>query len=1259
MGTVFRARDRVAGGPVALKVVEGDHANARFEREAQLLARLTHPSIVRYVAHGPLVESRMYLAMEWLDGLSLDERLATAPLSFEESIALAKTVAVALDAAHQAGIVHRDIKPSNVFLRGGNPREPVLVDFGIARASKATYAMTATGAVIGTPAYMAPEQARGDKNVDARADVFSLGCVLFECLAGRPAFVGEHVIAVLAKILLEPAPRLSSLRADVPPALDALVAAMLAKTAAERPPSASAVLAALDAVGEGGARSNETNASTSGSRMSAIGATERRFVTVLLASAPAQVAAVAATVESAEDLLSGVTAEATVLDVGSDLGITISPLPNGMFVGAVVAAEGARDAADRVVRCAMKLATRVPRVAIAIATGRAIVADQVPVGEVIDLAARLLAARRAKSGIVLDDPTKSIVEAAFELRPEGDVFVVDRERDAAARGRMVLGRVVPFVGRDRELALLEATLRECIDEPVARAALVIAPPGTGKTRLARELVARATASLEPPPRIWTGLAQPATERTPFALAGDLFRRALGIVEDEPLERRREKTRRRVTEVLTGTGAISRVAGFLGELIGAPFEDDDPAIRAAHRNPELARPQIEEAVLAFVAAELAKQPLLLVLEDVHWADAASLKLFGILLAKAREQPLMVLALARPTVDQAHPGLWNDLRCARVALEPLLRKASEKLARAVLGDHPEIDAIVRRAEGNALFVEELARACAEGKSARDLPPTVAAATEARLASMPADLRQVLRAAAVFGERFWSGGVAHLLGGASDVATRIAGLEKLEVVSSAQESRFAGERELLFRHALVRDAAYAMLTDGDRALGHALAGEWLSERVDDAAMLADHYERGGRALEAARCHVHAAEQALLGHELDAVFAHAARAEELGAEPADLGLARAAEADASLWRGDNDGATRQALAAMQLLPRGSEKWFRAVGVGAAAAGKRGDRPSFDRLASALESTPAKGPREGCARAIARARAAIQYAYVGDLEHADALLDGCDQEPGAADDIEVKSWLLAAMTDRGNAAGEPVHPDVARRARELALSVGDRRGAFGLWAAELQIFLMVGDFEAAEASADALLRASDGTSWFITAYAGASRAMSAASKGDLEPLVAFARSLRGSGSPRFASAFCATSAQYLARAGRWEEAKANAEESLLAPEAASTVIGHSLLARYAVRSGDLETARRHIVAAEESSKLGVIAPAGPIRELAKADLFEAEGARSEATKVLRHGIEQLLHRLRHVRELHAAAFRAYDVPELFARAREHGIPTP
>ena len=225
MGSVYQARDRITQHRVAVKLLRapGGSHDARFLREAALLAELRHPAIVRHIAHGRTTSGELYMAMQWLEGEDLAHRIGRGPLPAGEAIDMLRRIAEGLALLHDRGGVHRDLKPSNLFLENNDPTQVKILDFGIARAT-AALALTATGTVMGTPGYTAPEQARGTKDVDTRADVFSLGCVLFECLTGRAAFRGDHVMAVLAKVLLEDPPRLVDVAPDAPPELEALIA---------------------------------------------------------------------------------------------------------------------------------------------------------------------------------------------------------------------------------------------------------------------------------------------------------------------------------------------------------------------------------------------------------------------------------------------------------------------------------------------------------------------------------------------------------------------------------------------------------------------------------------------------------------------------------------------------------------------------------------------------------------------------------------------------------------------------------------------------------------------------------------------------------------------------------------------------------------------------------------------------------------------------------------------------------------------------
>jgi len=204
---------------------------------------------VKYVAHGTRPNGEPYLAMEWVDGEDLSVRLGRSGLTIVESVAAATAIAEALGALHRAQLVHRDLKPSNVMFERGDVGRVKLIDFGVSRAFGDRGRLTNTGMIVGTPGYMAPEQARGERAIDARADVFALGSLLYACLTGWRAFQGEHTIAVCAKIVLADPEPLRGLCQEAPAGLIALVDAMLAKDREHRPRDGDAVARALRALG--------------------------------------------------------------------------------------------------------------------------------------------------------------------------------------------------------------------------------------------------------------------------------------------------------------------------------------------------------------------------------------------------------------------------------------------------------------------------------------------------------------------------------------------------------------------------------------------------------------------------------------------------------------------------------------------------------------------------------------------------------------------------------------------------------------------------------------------------------------------------------------------------------------------------------------------------------------------------------------------------------------------------------------------------
>jgi formylglycine-generating enzyme required for sulfatase activity len=254
MGVVFVAEDPRLQRLVALKVMKPEaaarpDARTRFLREALSTAQVPHDHIVPIYDSGE-DNGSPFLVMPLLQGQTLEDRLRHGPPPLAEALRIAREIAEGLAAAHEKGLIHRDVKPGNVWLEKEPPDRVKVLDFGLARLVEADAQLTASRALLGTPAYMAPEQAAGSKDVDGRADLFSLGAILYEMLTGRRAFLGKGLMA-LANRLLQPPPPPHVLSPEVPGAVSALVMRLLAEDREERPASAASVarlLRALEAV---------------------------------------------------------------------------------------------------------------------------------------------------------------------------------------------------------------------------------------------------------------------------------------------------------------------------------------------------------------------------------------------------------------------------------------------------------------------------------------------------------------------------------------------------------------------------------------------------------------------------------------------------------------------------------------------------------------------------------------------------------------------------------------------------------------------------------------------------------------------------------------------------------------------------------------------------------------------------------------------------------------------------------------------------
>ncbi len=250
MATVFHAYDPRFERDVAIKVLPKEFLHdpqfrARFEREAKTIALLEHPAIVPVYDFGE-EEGQPFIVMRYMSGGSMSERIQQGPISLEETVQLFNRLAPALDAAHAKGIVHRDMKPGNIlFDQYGNA---FISDFGIARLAQASGTTLTGGNILGTPAYMSPEQIQGEKDVDGRSDIYSMGVILFQMLTGNAPYQSTTPVKVMMMHITEPIPQISQAKKDLPVAIQGVLDKAMAKEPADRYSSTAEMASTLDGI---------------------------------------------------------------------------------------------------------------------------------------------------------------------------------------------------------------------------------------------------------------------------------------------------------------------------------------------------------------------------------------------------------------------------------------------------------------------------------------------------------------------------------------------------------------------------------------------------------------------------------------------------------------------------------------------------------------------------------------------------------------------------------------------------------------------------------------------------------------------------------------------------------------------------------------------------------------------------------------------------------------------------------------------------
>ncbi|NUM46314.1 MAG: protein kinase [Anaerolineales bacterium] len=777
LATVYRAFQPNVGRYVAIKVLRGSFdenpdAVARFQREARMVARLEHIHILPvYDFDG--INDPPYIVMRLLDGGTLKELLNQEPLTYGEIIKLLRQIASALDYAHRQGVIHRDIKPSNIMIdRDSNV---YVTDFGLARlvdraSDSGVRELTQAGMVMGTPAYMAPEQGMGEDEIDQRADIYSLGVILYQMLTGELPFAAPTAMGMLLQHFQEPVPSAVERNTTLPPSVDAILQKAMAKSPADRYQRAGELIEALaSAFGEVPETLTLTAAqfahkkdsphtlslaSLSDSSSHSSSHNQYKLVTLLYANFA----------EFAEILEMDFerTASITLIQLWDQFETIITDLGGKIFTrsydkalalwGALITHE---DDAERAIRAALKMQLALREyldgedpdeplpMQMGINTGPILLSrpadskDFTVSGSTTHIVQRL--ERMAPVGsILISHDTYRLVRGVFNfevcdpLRMRGQkeripTYLVRSVKPRAFRKntRGVEGVETRMIGRKAEFDQLQELFYAAVEDRETQVVTIVSEPGLGKSRLLYEFVNWGDLE-EVTYWVFEGRATPEMSKQPYSLLRDVISFRFEIQDSDSPAVVRQKMDAGIQR-LTGT-ADERAAHFLGQLLGYDFSDSPHlagVLSDAKQFQKQALYYLEQFFIhltsgrAQTAGSNQAAPAVIRLEDLHWADESSLDAIHYIVSQNQKLPLFIVCLARPEFYARRPT-WGSGQPyhTRMELRPLSNRESRQLVREILQKVEVIpdelrDLLVDRSEGNPFMMEELVKVLLEDR------------------------------------------------------------------------------------------------------------------------------------------------------------------------------------------------------------------------------------------------------------------------------------------------------------------------------------------------------------------------------------------------------------------------------------------------------------------------------------------------------------------------------------------------------------------
>ncbi len=812
-GAVYLGHDTQLDRPVAIKVFRGGDGPAaeadRLLREARQLARLRHPGIVAVHDVGTQ-DGQVFIVSDYLDGEDLARWLKRHAPTWQQTAAIVGAVAEALAHAHSQLTIHRDVKPANILMTAdGNP---VLVDFGLA-LDDASAGADELGVIAGTPAYMAPEQVAGKAHrIDGRTDIYSLGVVLYEMLSGRVPFRADKSQELMRQVRDDEPQPLRQLARGIPPELERICHRALSKkmqerytTAADlaadlrhviatatdapsvtsqsfprRPADLPAASAVLDA-------SSLASSVTSSSRRRR--EAERRQVTVLVCASELFESDSYLDLVDPEDQAKALRSFGEICEqTVSEFGGTVVQCNEQGFLACFGFPVAFEDSARRAARAGLRMLERLKPLGeqfrsecqvdldpwVGIHTGPAVVeAKDVAitlVGEARNVALRL-ASVSVPGHVICTEETQRLFRGRFRCLELGEQKLkgvaqsvrLFRVEGIASAGSLVEASAAaglsPLTGRDHEMSLLTDRWEQA-QEGMGQVVLLVGEPGLGKSRLVYDLkehVAGVADSEKDSPIIeWR--CSPHFQNTGLYAAVDYFERTLEFDRNDSREARFERLVQRLSRYDL---ARQETVPLWASLLSLPAIEGYPSPALS---PARQREETFAALTEFLQARAARQPLLLIVEDLHWVDASTVEFLAQFIAESQHGPILTVLTFRPEFKVPWPAVAHQ---TSLALNRLTRRQAADLMRkkagGVLSD-AIADQIYDRTGGVPFFVEEFTKMVQESGSlaknqeggpaaalpAHEIPATLQDLVNARLERMEGE-QEVAHLAATLGREF----------------------------------------------------------------------------------------------------------------------------------------------------------------------------------------------------------------------------------------------------------------------------------------------------------------------------------------------------------------------------------------------------------------------------------------------------------------------------------------------------------------------------